>query len=152
MSTAAKPVLDISHVTIKAHQLLSLDVALAGVLKLSPPPTPKGRYALAKAAKALGPAVQTYNEQKLALLQEHAKQEDGKPVTRLDGQTITFDFGQGFGVVTPEVTAALGELNDEDVSLPGVRMISHAELGECPITAEQEMVLLGVLLIDAEPE
>lgn len=152
MTAAAKPTPDISHVTFKAKLLLSLDMALAGVLKLSPPATPKGRYALAKAAKALGPAVQTYNEQKLALLTEHAKRDDkGQPITQTVDQTVSFDFGLGFGAVTPDVTTALEELNDEDVSLPGVRMISHAELGECPITGEQEAVLLGVLLIDEEP-
>lgn len=152
MTAAAKPVPDIAHVIVKASQLSALDQALGGIFTLSPPPTIKGRYALAKAAKAIGPAHQTYQEQKLALLQDHAVKKDGKPVFEQRENTLLFDFGHGIGVTTPEVNAALKELNDEDISLPGVRMITHAELGDCPITVQQEAALLGVLLTDEAPE
>ncbi len=142
--------------SVKASLVPALDVALGGIFPLSPPPTPKGRYALSRAAKVVGPAHQLYQEQKLALLNEHAIKVDGKPVTQTiqtaTGQATQFDMGRGFGVVTEAFTAALKELNDEDIPLTGCRMITHAELGACPITVAQETALLGILLIDAEPE
>ena len=39
-----------------------------------------------------------------------------------------------------------------DVELTGCRMITHAELGDCPITAAHEATLLGVLIEDKEPD
>lgn len=143
---------DISHVIVKASQLTVLDITLGGIFPLSPPLTPKGRYALAKAAKVIGPAHQTYQEQKVALLELHAVKVDGKAVTESlpNGQT-RYDLGAGFGKTTPAFDADFKAINDEDIPLPGVRMITHAELGDCPITLQQEAALLGVLLVDEEP-
>lgn len=155
MSTVPKLVPDIapSHLVVKAHQIPTLDMVLAGIFPLTPPLTPKGRYALAKAAKIIGPAHQTYLEQKVALLVQHAVKVDGKPVTQqLPNGATQYDLGKGFGVTTPEFDADLKAMNDEDIPLVGCRMITHAELGECPITLQQETALLGVLLVDAEPE
>ncbi len=140
--------------SLTASQLLPVDAALAGLFPLSPPPTPKGRYALSRAAKVIGPAVQTYRENHQALLVKHAvKDADGKPVTQDLGKgLIQYDLGAGFGRTTPAFDADLKALGEEVIDLTGCRMISHAELGDCPITVQQETALLGVLLIDAEPE
>jgi hypothetical protein len=138
-----------SVLTIKANQLAALDTALAGVFPLSPPPAPRGRYALAKAAKIIGAARQTFNEQHVALLTVHAVKDDaGQPVPR---------DGTPEGSFSPKIadmdafTKAFAELGDEVIELTGCRMISHAELGDCPITVQQETALLGVLLTDEEP-
>jgi hypothetical protein len=138
--------------SLKASQLVALDAALSGIFPLSPPPTPKGRYALSKAAKVIGPAHVLYEEQKLALLTKHAlKDADGKAVTNTVGNTVQFDMGRGFGITTPAFAAEFAEMNDEAIELTGCRMITHAELGDCPITVQQETALLGVLLEDDEP-
>lgn len=155
MTAAAKPTPDISHVAPKAALIEDVAETLELIAALEPPATTKGRYALAKALDAALPARDRYRKEKFGLLTRHAKRDErGQPITQtVGGMTIQFDFGQGFNVVTPEVAEALAELNDEDVILPGVRMITHAELGACPITAGQERVLIRAgLLEDKEPE
>lgn len=134
---------------VKASQLIPLDTALGPVLSLTPPPSPKGRYALAKAANAVGPAVQTFREQHVALLQLHAKKDaEGKPVMQqfADGR-------QQYDIADMEAFSVdFAAIQDEPIVLAGVRMITHAELGSCPITAAQEAVLIATgLLEDMEP-
>lgn len=141
-------------ISIKAELVVMLGEVLAGATNLSPPPTPKGRYALSKAAIALGKHPQLYQDQKKALLEKHAVLVDGKPSSKeLAPGVLQFDMGKGFGNTTPEFDADLKELNDEEITLSGVRQITHAELGACPITAAQEAVLIRAgLLEDREPE
>ncbi len=115
--------------------------------------TPKGGYAFGKQVDAVGPANQRYQKSKTAVLTTHAvKDEKGDPVTQTVGTSILFDFGQGLGVATPEVIAALNELNDEDVALAGCRMVLVSELGTASLTPVQSRVLIAAkLLEDAEP-
>lgn len=143
--------------SIPASQLPAVDLALGGLFPLQPPPTPKGRYALAKVANVVGPAHQTYQEQKNALLLKHAVRDaEDKPITRettLNGQPATqYDLGAGFGNVTPAYLADLKDLNEEPITLTGCRRITHAELGACPITVQMETALIAAgLLEDSEP-
>ena len=145
---------DINFVTIKANQLNALDFALSGIFPLSPPPTAVGRYALSRAAKVVGPAAQAFRAEHQTLLLNHAvKGEDGKPVTRDAGNGMTqYDLGAGFGKTTPAFDAEFKAIGDEGIVLTGCRMITHKELGDCPITLAQETALLGVLLVDEAPE
>lgn len=141
-----------ADITVKAGLLLELNKALADVLHLIPPATPKGRYALAKAGKAVAAQAATFAEQHQALLVKHAKQEKGEPVMQATGDgKVAYDLGLGFNVPTPAFLAEYKDLCDEDIVLAGVRAITHAELGTCPITGAQEAVLLGVFLEDEEP-
>lgn len=137
--------------TISTHQLIELAPVLSAVEQLSPPPTAKGRYALAKASAKVGPAFQLYAEQEQKLVQRCAvKDKDGKVAFRPAGNGL-----QGFDLLPElrdEYNAEVKALKDEDVVLQGVRMITHAELGQCPITAAQERVLMECgLLDDVEP-
>lgn len=144
-----------ADLVIASAKIPELDRALAALFPLAPPPTPKGRYALSKVAGVVGPAHATYRENYRALLLAHAITDaDGKPIARDlgDGRT-QYDLGRGFGQTTPEFDAALAELNDEPITLPGCRMITHAELGACPITVQQEQALIAAgILEDKEPE
>ncbi len=144
---------DLQAVTIKANQLVVLDAVLGGIFPLSPPPTALGRYALSRAAKVVGPAAQAFRAEHQALLVKHAlKNPDGSPVAKDLGNGMTqYDLGAGFGKTTPEFDADFKAIGDEDIVLTGCRMITHAELGQCPITVAQETALLGVLLQDEPP-
>lgn len=142
------------EITVKAALIFALSETLAQVSVLEPPATPKGRYALSKALDAAVPAGQRYQKEKLALLTKHAKKDGNNlPVTQQYGNVIAFDFGEGFGVTPSQAQTEIDQMNDEDVTLSGVRMITHAELGALPITAAQESVLIKAgLLEDREPE
>lgn len=143
------------EIVVKSVLIQELAGALAGVEILSPPPTPKGRYAIGKASDAAQPAAQRYTKERAALLEKHAKRDEkGAAVRQRFGDNgFQYDLGRGFGATTPEFDAELDAMNDEDVVLSGCRMITHAELGACPITAAQERVLIKAgLLDDKEPE
>jgi hypothetical protein len=141
----------VSDITITTAQLKALAPALAGILQLSPPPTAKGRYALAKAGAKVDPAYKLFGEQDSALAARVAvKDKDGNPIIRDMGNGLA-----GFDVrpdAKEEYQAEMKALLEEEVVLSGVRQITHAELGACPITAQQEMVLIDCgLLEDKEP-
>ena len=145
---------------MKARFLPALDAVLNGVqhtdgtktegiLDLKPPPAPKGRYVLAKAAKAAAAETPTYQESVFEVLKEHAtRDEQNEPI-------ITVSDAGSVSVVPQDAEAlnkALEELGEEEIVLAGVRMLTHAELGDCPITARQERLLIEVgLLEDKEP-
>lgn len=137
-------------VTVKAGRLRNIAEALEAALTLTPPPTPKGRYALAKAAQAIKPAVATLQAEQMRHINEHAtKNEKGEPDIKPtpNGHGILFKLADA-----PAYEKAIKDLFDEDIELAGIRQITHAELGDCPITAAQEAELLGVLIEDKEPE
>lgn len=138
---------------VKAALLPSLAIVLDGIDSLSGT-TPKGAYAFGKQCDAVAPAFARYQKQKLAKLTELAKRDEhGKPLTQTVGNMTSFDFGEGFGAVPPNVQAALEEMNDEDVTLSGVRMVLVAELGTARLSPMQSRVLTAAkLLEDREPE
>lgn len=136
---------------LTSKQLILLHPVLAAVEKLSPPPTAKGRYALAKAAAKAGPAFDLYADQERKLLLRCAvKNEDGSvKVKDLGNGQAHFDW---LPELAEEATKEMAALQAEEVVLSGVRMVTHAELGACPITGEQERILMAVgLLDDIEP-
>ena len=131
---------------VKASQLNVLATALAEMAPLTPPPTPKGRYVLAKAIPLATKAAEAHGVALKAFLDGAVTQdEDGKPIYKVNGNQMTFD-------VKAEHQAAYVEIQNEDVTLAGVRQLTRAELGDCPITVQQEMVLIACgLLQDEEP-
>lgn len=144
-----------ADIVVKAGLIQDLAGTLGAVEHLTPSATPKGRYALSKACDAALPAAQRYTKERTALLEKHAKKEaNGAAVKQPVGNGgFQYDLGQGFGATTPEYDAELATINDEDITLSGCRMITHAELGSCPITAFQERILVKAgLLEDKEPE
>lgn len=145
-------------ITIKAGRVLDLDLALnggivlggaaLGVLQLSPPPTPKGRYALSKVATPIVGHAEKYRENHTALLEKHArKDKDGKPVKDAIPGGFKYDLTD-----QAAFNAEKKEMDEEPIVLSGVRQITHAELGVCPITGAHERVLIELgLLEDKEP-
>lgn len=128
---------------------LALDLQLAlcgnhtlqGVEVLSPPASPKGRYVLAKATDAVLSALKPYEKTRLALVEQHAD----KTKTSAPGTVQLKDVAA--------FNKELEPILDEPLTLAGVRQITRAELGACPITAFQERVLVKCgLLEDREPE
>jgi hypothetical protein len=139
------------ELSLTTDQLIALAPVLAEIENLSPPPTAKGRYALAKASAKAGPAFKLYAEQEQKLVARVAvKDKDGNPVLKDLGN------GQAHFEVLPEFkdeyAKEMADLKAEPVVLEGVRAVTHAELGVCPITVAQEKVLIASgLLEDKEP-
>src|SRR5689334_20112103 len=127
-----------ADLTITTPHLLLLHPALVKILTLTPPPTPKGRYVLQKAAGHTEIAYAAYaKEDAEHVLLVAVKGEDGNPIlTPIDG-------GMHYNVIPDlkeEHEAHAKERDARMVTLPGCRMITHAELGDCPITGAQEKI------------
>jgi hypothetical protein len=137
--------------TFPTRQALELQLALCGSDKLqgvevlTPPPAPKGRYVLAKATDAVLSVLRTYEKARGQVVNEHTeKDEKGNAISPAPGQVKIRDVAAFNAVIEPML--------DEPVTLPGLRQITRAELGDCPITAFQERVLIKCgLLKDEEP-
>ena len=137
--------------TMSTDQLIALAPVLAEIETLTPPPTAKGRYALAKASAKVGPAFKLYAEQEQKLVARVAVKDDkGNPKMRdLGNGRAQFDVAPEF---KDEYAQEMAELKSEPVVLEGVRAVTHAELGVCPLTVAQEKVLIASgLLEDKEP-
>lgn len=137
--------------TLTTGQLAALHPVLIALDTLTPPPTPKGRYVLSKAATQVAAEHTAYQKVVLEFLKTVVtRDEKDEPIfTPTDAGGVSF-------TIAPEKLAdyqsGIAGLADEPVTLTGVRQITHAELGACPITVEQERVLIAAgLLEDAEP-
>ena len=129
---------------ISSKLLAELAPVLTDIEKLSPPPKAKGRYALAKVSAIAGPAFTILSTQQMALATrlgtDHKQAENGG---------VTFSIPTDRREEWATESAALLE---ETVTLTGCRMITNAELGECPLTIQQVRVLIACgLLEDVEP-
>lgn len=140
-----------AELILPGDKVLPVAAALERVLAVTPPPTPKGRYALAKGADALAGPAKRFATEDLRLLTEYAARNP-------DGTAAVVAQGDGTVRATldparrAEFEAARADLYSEPVVLTGVRAITHAELGACPITGADERTLLGLFLEDQEPE
>lgn len=136
-----------SDLTITVAQLQPLATVLSAIATLSPPPKPKGRYVLTKALPTVVAAYQRHETSLAPMLDDFATQDaEGKPIfhAKPDGSR-TF-------AIRPEKVEEWTAIQAETVTLEGVRMITRAEFGDCPVTVDQEMVLVSCgLLEDAEP-
>lgn len=133
--------------TFATRRLVALVPALQQIATLSPPPSAKGRYALAKILAKAEPAYAVYQKEALALVERLAPKGGVRPGKLPD--TIEFDLVPD---QQPTFRAESEALLDEEVVLEGIRAITHAELGSCPITIAQERVLIECgLLDDVEP-
>lgn len=137
--------------TLKTRTALDLRAALvgtdkaAGVETLTPPMTPKGRYVVTKATIAVTTALKAYDGLQAKLIDQYCERDgEGRPVM-LGPNSFKMRDIAGYN-------AENNVLLDEDVTLAGVRQITRAEVGECPITAQHERILIAAgLLEDAEP-
>lgn len=137
-----------SNVTVANSQLNALAQVLAQIAVLAPPPEPKGRYVLAKVTPKVIKAAQEHEVALTPLLDTFATCDaDGKPIyTELPAG------GRAFSI-RAEKQAEWSAIQNEVADLAGVRQITRAELGACPITIQQEILLVACgLLEDAEPE
>ena len=136
------------ELTVPAAHLNTLATILAEMAPLSPPPAPKGRYVLARAIPVVVKAAQAHSNALKAFLDGAVTQDaEGKPIygEGVAPGTITFE-------IRPEHQQHYADLQREPVTLPGVRALTRPELGECPITVQQEMVLVACgMLLDEEP-
>ena len=134
--------------SVPAGQLAQLFATLSEIAPLTPPPAPKGRYVLAKASKAVAAAHTAHADALKAFLDGAVTQDaEGKPI-----YTESAVAGQVSFTLQPEHQQAYVDIQTEPVVLDGVRMLTHAELGDCPISIQQELLLVAVgLLEDVEP-
>lgn len=137
---------------LKAGLLPQIHADLLQVFPLQPPPPARGKYLLAKFAQFVANELPLYNAHKLDLLRKHApKDATGQPIL------TTTDLGNGQSVMSidPVDRAAF---NAEDAALfhtihtVNLPMLTHADLGNCPIPQGAYTRLLGVLIEDKLPE
>lgn len=133
-----------------AVQAFSMDVQ--SIFTLQPPPAPRGKYWLAKISQFLSAEIPHYQQEKLDLLRKHAAKDDkGEPVLRV----VDKGNGQQEINIDPVDRAAFvkddGELYNTPVTIPGVPMLSHADLGDCPIPQGAYTRLLGTVILDEGP-
>lgn len=139
-------------VTFPVGLLFDLANALGGVDTLTPPPKAKARYVFGKAVAAVTKELETFTKARQALLDENVtKDEHGKPIYEPGDAPGTIKF-----TILPEKAEAHSqawkELHDEPLTLTGVRQILHSELGDCPLTVQQERIFVQCgLLDDVEP-
>jgi hypothetical protein len=138
----------ITDLTLTTKRVLELEIALIEIEGAPIPPTPKGRYALAKASDKVVAVAERFRKEQKKLLEEHArKDEKGKPIkTKLGNERVKYDL-----VDEDAYTEAESTLFDEEVKLTGIRPVTHEELGSCPLSVRAMRLLLGVLIVDEEP-
>lgn len=126
---------------LTAKQTAELAQTLTAVLALTPPPSPKGRYALARWGIATEAPAASYSKKMGALIDAVAAPESIKQ--HVGGLTFDFKDADTRALYTTECAV----IDAEIVTLSGVRVVTHAELGACPITGAQEKMLMqcGVL-------
>lgn len=131
------------------HVAINGGDGVVGILHLSPPPSLKARYVLAKASKVIAAEMALFQEKNLELITRHAKK-------NADGESIKQELENGnaiYQMVDPkQYKKEYEEMFSEPVELIGIRQLTHAELGDCPLTAFHESILLGNILEDKEPE
>lgn len=137
-----------SDLHLVTGQLADAAACLQQIEPLTPPPTPKGRYVLAKASEKIAAEAASFGKRFKAFLDGAVtKDDEGKPIYATGAAP-----GQMTFTVLAEHTDAYTEINAEPVVISGLRQITRAELGACPITIQQERVLVAIgLLEDAEP-
>ncbi len=144
---------------IKAGFLPSIHADLLQIFPLQPPPTVRGKYILAKYAQAVANELPTFQQQKMDLLKKHAeKDEKGDPillqVPGANGQ-VAVSIPSDWLAKNPDVQMAFNKDDAELFNTPiklNLPMLTHAELGECPIPQGVYTRLLGVLIRDEMPE
>lgn len=141
-----------SDLTMTTATLTTLHPVLVALDTLTPPPTAKGRYVLSKAAAKVATEHTLYEKALMDFLKTVVTTDDkGEPLftPAAEGRGVTFSIAVE---KVEEYRVGMEGLANEPVVLAGVRQITHAELGACPITVEQERVLIAAgLLEDAEP-
>ena len=129
---------------VTAAQLVALEPVLVALNRMTPPPLPKGRYVLAKASAAAASAMPAIHKRVFDLIAEMS-----------DSQTPGDDGQVTFSIPADKQQAyhaKLAELENDTVTLAGVRAITQAELGSCEITIEMTRILMMAgLLEDIEP-
>lgn len=131
--------------TISTEQLTMLAPALTAIQTLAPK-NAKCRYAIAKLTDATDVAFARFGKIVQQLATECAVPDSMRDT---GNGRVTFQIADQHRERYLRESAAL---LTEEVVLSGVRPITHAELGECPLTIEQEKVLIQCkLLDDVEP-
>jgi hypothetical protein len=141
-----------AELTIIAKQLEVLSTTLLELESLTPPPTPKGRYVLAKIATKVTTEYEIFKKSFKKFLDEMVTtDEEGKPKYDVGPTPNSVMFTTKPDKIA-EYTEGLDAMLSEPAVLTGTRAITHAELGACPITIGQEKVLIACgILIDEEP-
>ncbi|MEX2155130.1 MAG: hypothetical protein WD825_17425 [Gemmatimonadaceae bacterium] len=135
-------------VTVTTKRAIELKAGFDLIEALTPPPAPRGRYALAKWSEKVNAAVELYQKQLKQQLEDHSHKDER-------GKAIRKDIGGGrvkYALIDEDAfTAASDALQEEEVTLTGVRPVTQAELGDCPVPVLALRLLLGTVIEDKEP-
>lgn len=135
---------------ITHRKLIHIEPSLAAIAPLSPPPELKGRYIFSKAVDAVGEALRKYTELDTEILVRFAdKDEKQRPIIKTTADGLEYQMSDK---IKEECRKERKALLDMEIELIGLRAVTHAELGKCPITIEMMAPLIGNLIVDIEPE
>lgn len=141
-----------ADLSFPAFKLPAIAEALGALHDLQPPLGVKAKYVVGRAAPKIAAEAQTYMNQKLDLMRKHApRDEKNEPILVV---TEIAPGKQSFQVTPVDPAAYKAEadaLDNEVIPIPGSRMITHAEVGACPIPQGAYNVLLGTVIVDEEP-
>lgn len=140
-------------ITFPARRLRDLSMAVGSVFTLQPPPTPKGRYYFAKVAEAIAREVPLYEKSLIETMRDHAEKDASGEPKLTQEQTPTGVLVKAEKIVDlAAYQKAVADLESATVTLAGLRPITHAELGSCPIPVGAYGAMLGTIIEDKEPE
>ncbi len=132
--------------TLTTEQITRLSPVLSALAPLSPPPSANGRYAFIRATEKAESAIKPFATAEAEMMNRYAV--PGTIKQAVPGR-VTFDITAEKQV---EYAAQRAAMLAEPITLTGVRAITRAELGECPITIQQDRVLVECGLLEAIPD
>ncbi len=93
-----------------------------------------------------------YQQAILGLMKKHAPKDDkGEPIWTVGTNAAGEQTVEVKPVDVAAYQAEKDTLDKEVVTIAGSRMITHAEIGKCPIPQWAYDVLLGVVIVDEPP-
>lgn len=132
--------------TLTTEQISRLALVLTDLGPLTPPPSANGRYAFIRATAKAEKLYKAFATAEIELTHRCA----------VPGSIKDIGNGRGAFTVKPELAEEYATqraaLLAEPVTLAGVRAVTRAELGECPITIHQDRVLVECGLLEAIPD
>lgn len=125
--------------------LVDLYPALLACGPLTPPMSPQGRYIVRKATEHTEKDYAAFQKEEQALIEKFGKRDEAGTLL---APAVNPRGGLSYQLADPVAfTAARDALLDVQVTVTGLRPITRAELGECPVTIGIEAALIKAGLL-----
>ncbi len=131
--------------TITTEQLTRLAPVAAAVQPMAFP-TATARYVVIRFSEKVEAAIKPFAEAESGMMTKYAMPGS---IKQNGAGRVTFDIA---AEAQAAYTAERATLLAEPVTLTGVRALTRTELGECPITVQQDRVLVECGLLEPIPD